>query len=154
MKSRTILASLGVFLATVAVSLAADAFVGNWKLNEAKSKFPPGATKNQTVTYVAAGDNLKVLVDAVDKDSKSMHTEWTGKPDGKDYPVTGSANEDTRAYTKVDDKTLDFTSKKGGKVTAQGRVVLSADGKSRTVTTNVVEADGKKATSTAVYNKQ
>ena len=154
MKSRTILASLGVFLATVAVSLAADAFVGNWKLNEAKSKFPPGATKNQTVTYVAAGDNLKVLVDAVDKDSKSMHTEWTGKPDGKDYPVTGSANEDTRAYTKVDAKTLDFTSKKGGKVTAQGRVVLSADGKSRTVTTNVMEADGKKATSTAVYDKQ
>lgn len=154
MKSRTILASLAVFFATLAVSLAADAFVGNWKLNDAKSKFPAGATKNQTVTYVAAGDNLKVLVDAVDKDSKPMHTEWTGKPDGKDYPVTGSANEDTRAYTKVDDKTLDFTSKKGGKVTAQGRVVLSADARSRTVTTTVIDADGKKAMSTAVYDKQ
>ena len=154
MKSRTILASLGVFLATLAVALAADAFVGNWKLNEAKSKFPTGATKNQMVVYTAAGDDLKVTVDAVDKDGKAMHTEWTGKPDGKDYPVTGAVNEDTRAYTKVDDKTLDFTSKKGAKVTAQGRVVLSPDGKSRTVTTTVMEADGKKAMSTAVYDKQ
>ena len=154
MKSRTILVSLAVFFATLAVSLAGDAFVGNWKLNEGKSKFAPDATKNQTVTYVAAGDDLKVIVDAVDKDSKAIHTEWTGKPDGKDYAVTGAVNEDTRAYTKVDDKNLDFTSKKGGKVTAQGRVILSADGKSRTVTTTVTDANGKKAMSTAVYDKQ
>ena len=154
MRSRTILASLAVFIATVAVFLAADAFMGTWKLNESKSKFPPGATKNQTVVYTATGDNLKVAVDAIDKDGKAIHTEWTGKPDGKDYPVTGTPNEDTRAYTKVDDKTLDFTSKKGGKVTAQGRVVISADGKSRTVKTTVTDADGKKSESTAVYDKQ
>jgi len=154
MKSRTLLASLGILFATVAVSLAADAFMGTWKLNDAKSKFPAGATKNQTVVYTGADDSLKVVVDAVDKDGKAIHTEWTGKADGKDYPVTGAATEDTRAYTKVDAKTLDFTSKKGGNVTAKGRVVLSADGKSRTVTTTVMEADGKKAMSTAVYDKQ
>ena len=154
MKTRTTLASLAAFFAAIAFCYAADANVGNWKLNDAKSKFPPGATKNQTVTYVAAGDNMKVIVDAVDKDGKAIHTEWNGKFDGKDNPVTGTPNEDTRAYTKVDDKTLDFTSKKGGKVTAQGRVVISADGKSRTVKTTVTDADGKKSESTAVYDKQ
>ena len=152
MRTRTTLAAIVSFVAGLAIAYAD--MNGTWKLNEAKSKFSAGATKNQTVVYTATGDNLKVAVDAIDKDGKAIHTEWTGKPDGKDYPVTGTVNEDTRAYTKVDDKTLDFTSKKGGKVTAQGRVLLSADGKSRTVKTTVTDADGKKSESTAVYDKQ
>jgi len=154
MKTRTILGSLVAFFAGLALCLAADANLGTWKLNEAKSKFAPGSTKNNTVVYEAAGDNMKVTVDSVDKDGKPAHSEWTGKFDGKDYPVMGASNEDTRAYTKVDDHTLDFTSKKGGKVTANGRVVVAADGKSRTVTTTVTDASGKKTTSTAVYDKQ
>jgi len=49
MKTRTILASLVVFLAGVAFGLAqtdASAYMGTWKLNEGKSKFGAGATKN------------------------------------------------------------------------------------------------------------
>ena len=154
MKTRTILGSLVAFFAGLALCLAADVNLGTWKLNDAKSKFAAGATKNMTVVYEVVGDGMKVTVDAVDKDGKPSHTEWTGKFDGKDNPVTGATNEDTRAYTKVDDRTLDFTSKKGGKVTATGRVVVAADGKSRTVTTTVTDASGKKMTSTAVYDKQ
>ena len=44
--------------------------------------------------------------------------------------------------------------KKGGKTTITGRIVASADGKSRTVTTTGTDAKGKKVTSTAVYDKQ
>jgi hypothetical protein len=36
--------------------------MGTWKLNEAKSKIPAGATKNHTVVYEAAGDSIKVTV--------------------------------------------------------------------------------------------
>lgn len=154
MRTRTILASLILFTAGLALCLAADLHTGNWKLNEAKSKFSPGATKNMTVVYVSAGDNMKVIVDGVDKDGNAIHSEWTGKFDGKDYPVTGNPNEDTRAYTKVDDHTLDFNSKKGDKGNLTGRVVISADGKSRTVTTTATEAGGKKTTNKAVYDKQ
>ena len=89
MKTRTILASLVVFLAGIAFAAAqtdATAYLGTWKLNEAKSKFGPGAVKNTTVVYSAAGDNMvKVVTDGVDKDGKPIHTEWTGKFDGKDY---------------------------------------------------------------------
>jgi hypothetical protein len=31
---------------------------------------------------------------------------WTGKFDGKDDPVTGDPNSDTRSLTKIDDRTL------------------------------------------------
>jgi hypothetical protein len=151
---RTILASLVMFLAGLALCFAAGPQMGTWKLNEAKSKFAPGATKNNTVVYEAAGDNTKVTVDGVDKDGKAVHSEWTGKFDGKDYPVTGMANEDARSYKKIDDRTLEFTGKKDGKAFVTGKVVVSADGKTRTVTVTVTDSSGKKTTNVAVYDKQ
>jgi len=154
MRTRTILASLAVFFAGFALCFAAEPNMGTWKLNDAKSKFPPGATKNTTVVYEAAGDNVKVIVDGIDKDGKAVHNEWTGKFDGKDYPVTGDPTYDARSYKKVDDHTMDLTVKMGGKVTVTGRIVAAADGKSRTVTLNATDSSGKKVTSTAVYDKQ
>ncbi len=154
MKTRTILGSLLVFFAGLTLCLAADITTGTWKLNEAKSKFGAGTGKNMTVVYEVAGDNMKVVVDGVDKDGKAIHTEWTGKFDGKDYPVTGNPNEDVRSYTKVNDRALDFASKQGGKATAVGHVEVTADGKSRTVKTTVTDSSGKKASSVAVYDKQ
>ena len=46
------------------------------------------------------------------------------------------------------------SNKKDGKVTTSGRVEVSADGKSRTLTVSGVGASGKKVTSKAVYDKQ
>ena len=163
MKTRTILLTVAVCLIAVAVSFAGNPNIGVWKLNEAKSKFPPNAVKNNTVAYEADGDSIKVTVDGVDAAGKPIHNEWTGKFDGKDYPVTGDPNSDARSYKKIDDRTLDFTIKKGGKVTITGRImkvtitgriVVSADGKSRTVTTSGTDSKGNKVTSTAVYDKQ
>jgi hypothetical protein len=154
MKAHRILASLAVFLAGVAVGIAADANMGTWKLNEAKSQIGAGATKNLTVIYTAAGDNLKVTVDGISSEGKPVHHEWTGKVDGKDYPVTGDPTSDTRSYKKIDDRTLEFAGKKGDKVTVIGRIVLSADGQSRTVTSTVTDAKGNKIENTAFYDKQ
>ena len=154
MKARTMVVTLALCFVGVAVCLAEDVNMGTWKLNEAKSKLAPGAPKNSTVVYEAAGDNVKITVEGTDSEGKPLHNEWTGKFDGKDYPVTGDPNSDARAYTKVDDHTLEFTVKKGDKVTTTGRVVVSADGKSRTVTTSGTDASGKKVSSTAVYDKQ
>jgi len=104
------------------------------KLNEAKSKFAPGVPKNHTVVYETAGDNVKITVDGTDKDGKSTHNEWTGKFDGKDYPVTGDPTSDMRSYTKVGNRVLKMEVKKDGKVTVTGRIVVSPDSKTRMVT--------------------
>ena len=153
MRARTILMTLAVCLVAAVVCFASP-MMGTWKLNEAKSKFAPGAPKNHTVVYEAAGDNVKVTVDGTDPDGKALHNEWTGKFDGKDYAVTGDPTSDTRAYKKVNDNTLDMTIKKDGKVTATGTIVVSADGKTRTVTTSGTDAKGKTVKNTAVYDKQ
>jgi hypothetical protein len=128
--------------------------MGTWKLNEAKSKIAAGAPKLTTVVYEAAGDNVKVTGDGTDGDGKPLHHEWTGKFDSKDYPVTGDPSTDTRSVTKVDDHTLAITNKKGDKVGITARAVVSADGKTRTVTLTGTDSKGKKLTSSAVYDKQ
>ncbi|MBZ5660482.1 MAG: hypothetical protein LAO08_08755 [Acidobacteriia bacterium] len=154
MKIRTILCAVAMLLAVVGVSFAADVNVGSWKLNEAKSKVSPGAPKNTMVVIAAAGDSMKVTVDGVGADGKPSHNEWTGKFDGKDYAITGDPVSDMRAYKPVDDHTLALTEKKGSKITNSGRVVVSADGKTRTVTVNATDASGKKTNIVFVYNKQ
>ncbi|HYU45013.1 MAG TPA: hypothetical protein VEK84_02405 [Terriglobales bacterium] len=154
MKARTIILMVTLCFVAGALCSASDANTGTWKLNEAKSKFAPDAPKNHTVVYEAAGDEVKVTVDGSSSDGKPTHNEWTGKFDGKDYPVTGDPSSDSRSYRKVDDRTLELTVKKDGKVTVTGRIVVSADGKSRTVSTSGTDSKGKKVKNPAVYDKQ
>src|ERR1700691_4633079 len=155
MKARTTLLTLALCVIAGAVSFAADnPHIGTWKLNEAKSKFPPGAAKNNTVVYEVLCDQIKVTVYGVNANGKPTHSEWTGKFDGKDCPLTGDPDADTRSYKKIDARTMELTNKKGGKVIASGRIVVSADGKSRTVTVSGTDAKGMKVKYTAVYDKQ
>jgi len=150
MKTRTIALTMALCFLAAAVCLASDLNIGTWKLNEAKSKLAPGATKNQKVVYEAAGDQIKVTIEATTADGKSLHIEWTGKFDGKFYPLTGDPNNDERSYKQINGRTLEGISKKGGKVTSNSRIVVSADGKSRTVTST--NSKGEKIV--AAYNKE
>ena len=142
------------FFAGATCFAADDPQIGTWKLNEAKSKLTPDAGKNTTVVYEATGDQVKVVIDGTDKDGKPTHNEWTGKFDGKDYAVTGDPKSDMRSYKKIDDHTLAFTVKKDGKTTTAGRIVVAADGKSRVVKANGIDAHGQKAHEKTAYDKQ
>ena len=153
MRARTRALTLALCFLAAAVCFASDVQMGTWKLNEAKSKIAAGELKNNTVVYEAAGDSIKVTIDGTAPDGSATHSEWTGKFDGKDYPSTGNPNEDMRSAKQVDDRTLNVTSKKGGKVVLTAHVVVAADGKSRTVTTNGMGPKGKKTHTSAVYDK-
>ena len=154
MKTRFTLLTLLTVVVGMTICFAQDPSMGTWKLNEAKSKLVAGTTKNNTVVYEMAGDNIKVTIDGVDGKGNAFHSEWTGKFDGKDYPVTGDPSSDMRSAKKIDDRHLDLTVKKDGKVIATGKVVIAADGKSRTLTTTGTDAAGKKTHSVAAYDKQ
>ena len=155
MKIKTIGLTLALsFFAGATCFAADDPQIGTWKLNEAKSKLTRDAGKNTTVAYEAVGDQVKVVIEGTDKDSKPTHNEWTGKFDGKDYAVTGDPKSDMRAYKKIDDHTLAFTVKKDGKTTTAGRIVVAADGKSRVVKANGTDAHGQKAHEKTAYDKQ
>ena len=154
MKTRSIVLTVMLCLLALTFSFAEDANMGTWKLNESKSKLVDGMIKNTMVTYAAEGDSVKVTTDGTGSDGQPMQTEWTGKFDGKDYPLTGDRTSDARSYTKVNDHTLTLENKKGGVVTTKGKIVVSADGKVRTLTMSAKNPAGKTVKSTAVYDKQ
>jgi hypothetical protein len=135
------------------VCFAANPQMGTWKLNEKKSKLAAGTVKNTMVVYESMLGKVKCTVDGTDAKGKPINSEWTGKFDGKDYPVTGYPDSDACSFTKVNDRTMDYTIKNHGKVTVAGHIVVAPDGKSRTVTTTGTNPKGKKFKSVAVYDK-
>ena len=153
MKSKTLLITLALCLATGTACLAANAQMGTWKLNVKKSKLGNGKARNNTVVYSSNLFQTKVTIDGTDEKGKPAHNEWTGRFDGKDYAVTGDPTSDMRSYRKIDDRTMDFTVKKGGKVTITGRIVVAPDGKSRTVHATGTDSKGKKFHNVAVFDK-
>ena len=154
MKRKTIGLALLLSIATAAVCFASsNPTVGTWKLNESKSKFGDGTGKSTMVVWEKAGDQQKCTVDGTDGDGKKVHTVWTGKLDGKDYPITGDATSDTRSFKLNGEHKIDMVSKKDGKEVGDGTIVVAEDGKTRTVTSNMTNAKGEKVTSTQAYDK-
>jgi len=152
MKTKTI--GLGVLLSVAAAAMCfANPTEGTWKLNESKSTFGDGAGKSAMVVWEKVGDQDKCTVDGTDASGKQTHSVWTGKLDGKDYPISGDAESDTRSFKLNGEKTLEMVSKKEGKTVGEGTIVVSPDGKTRTVKSTMTNAKGEKVTSTLAYDK-
>ena len=150
-----IAAALVVFGLTVTAQ-SKDPFVGTWKLNLAKSKYSPGpAPKATSSTYEAAGKGYKVTVKTEPASGPAQEWSYTSNLDGKDAAISGNnPNADTVAAKRIDAHTLEIVNKKGGTVTSTQKNVVSADGKTRTVTTTGTTADGQKVHNVAVYERQ
>jgi hypothetical protein len=142
-------------LAVVAWAQAPKGMEGTWKLNAAKSTFSPGpAPKSMTVTYSTVGaDGMRIVVALTPADGEAQKWEMTAHYDGKDHPVKGNPNADTIMVKRIDDRTGESTFKKDGKVTATNRRVLSADGKTLTITSTGMTADGKPRKDVQVFER-
>ena len=140
-------------VAAAAMCFANNPTLGTWKLNESKSTFGDGAGKATLVVWEKVGDQHKCTVDGTDAQGKKTHSVWTGKLDGKDYPIMGDAQSDTRSFKMSDENTLDMVSKKHGKTVGEGTIVVASDRKTRTVTSTITNAKGEKVTSTQFYYK-
>ena len=158
MRIRTLaIVVIGCFLlGSPAIGQSPDPWVGTWKLNTVKSKYSPGLPpRSSTLTAVAVDGGFKQTVNTVLATlGMPTHSEVTARLDGKDTVVKGNANADTSAYTRIDARSYEVASKKNGKVTLTSRVVISADGKTRTVTQTGTDAQGKKVNNFMVYNRQ
>jgi len=154
--SAAVVGVLTAALAAAAIAQAADPQIGAWTLNVAKSTFSPGpAPKSATTMIAAAGAGAKLIVDQTMADGTARHWEFTANYDGKDVPITGNnPDADTVARTRVNANTVQTVSKKAGKVVTTQQSAVSADGKTRTVTTKGVNAAGQKVNNVAVYERQ
>src|SRR5499427_10268500 len=99
---------------------------GTWKLNPAKSTSNSESRfKRVTLKVEPWQDGLKVTYEMVGVRGGVTHMEWTGKFDGRDYPMQGVDNVLTNAYRKIDDRSYENVIKIEGSVRATARVVVS-----------------------------
>lgn len=153
--SLVLLAAVGM-AALGATVFAADANIGTWTLNVAKSKFTPGPSpKSQTLKIEPWGDDgVTYTADGVGPDGKPSRWEFQAKYDGKDYPFKGNPDADTIAYKRVDGYTVEATTKLKGKPSGNVKVVVSKDGKTRTLYQTGKNAAGQDINNVLVYEKQ
>jgi hypothetical protein len=138
-----------------AVFAQSDPAIGTWKLNVAKSKYNPGAPpRSQTITITAAGNGITVMSRGTDSAGKPLATDYTVAFDGKDVPVKGSPSYDMTSAKRVDANTTELTRRKGGKVVQTARRMVSADGKTMTITTTGVNESGDRINNVGVFEKQ
>ena len=156
LKSRVVLASVVVLFIASFAAAQSNPLVGTWVLNTAKSKYSPGpAPKSATTTIAAEGAAFKFSVHQEPATGPAQDWSFTTNLDGKPSKITGNNPQaDTTAYKRVNATTFDAIQSKGGKETQSQRIVLSADGKTRTVTTTGTDSAGKKINNVAVYDKK
>jgi hypothetical protein len=159
--SRTATLALCVLLPLLASSAAggqstsaraSNPWLGKWTMNLAKSTYTGAPPKSATHWFVETPDGMTQIIEQVTADGRKLRTEVTARIDGKDYPVAGDAQRDsTRAFRRIDRRTLEVINKTDGKVTSTIREVISADGKTRTAT-----ATGRNAASpnVLVFDRQ
>jgi hypothetical protein len=144
-------------LTSTLVFAQADAHVGTWKLNLAKSTFKPGPPPQSTIlTYAADGTGLTVMVQGVDAAGKPINPEKAKVAvnfDGKDHP-TPNANYDASAWKRADSNKFEVTRKKDGKVVQSGTNTVSKDGKTMTTSAKGTNASGQSIDNVTVYDKQ
>ena len=151
-KSRLVIAAAMCALASLATAQGTDRLAGTWRLNVAKSKYESAAApKSQTTTLHAMDGGLHESVERVNADGTTTRWEVMAKYDGRDYPVKGDPSRETVAMTKVDQNTVDIVNKKGGAVVSRMRIVVAADGKSRTNT--VTDPSGQKTTAVLFFDR-
>jgi hypothetical protein len=126
------------------------AWFGTWTLNVAKSTFSPQPPYKRATRIIKPFDGMMIIIDDLVRSRGGiLHLEWSGRFDGRDYPVQGAEVALTNAYRCPDDRTCDLTQKIDGEVVATARLTISADGK-----TIVTVTSSRSGRATTVYQKR
>jgi hypothetical protein len=140
------------------VAETAPPIVGVWKLNVEKStvRVPPGAVEIRQYSMRPDGFLVGLLITGTPQ--AYHYLQFVAKSDGNDYPeysdvivgdLIAAAKTTPRAYAErmLDEYTTEWIDKIDGRVTAQGKKIVSKDRKTLTIT-----VDG--STAIRIYDRQ
>lgn len=146
-------------LGLVSSACASDQSAGTWRVNVAKSKFPPGQRPPMEEIFIVTIENGQRIVTekGIDADGKPLSAKTTepekGGPlvrvEGPPPPPRMTAEDKL-----VNDYTLERRVFDHGKQVITMRLVVSKDGKTRTETEKGATRDGKPFESVIVYDRQ
>jgi hypothetical protein len=155
-------AMLAVFVASAwpqTPAVVQPPIAGIWKLNPEKSntRVPPDYVEIRQ--YRLRPDGFLVGLLITGNAQGYRYLQFTAKSDGKDYPeysdqivadMIAAGKQTPRTYSEklIDEYTTEWIDKVDGKITGQGKKIVSKDGKTLTIT-----VDGAPA-QTRVYDRQ
>lgn len=141
--------------ATTPEALAQAPWFGSWQqqLPAPANRFEPAPYRRVTLRIEPWEEGIKVTYDMVRARGGITHVEWTGRFDGRDYPVAGVDTFMTNAYRQIDDRSYEIVIKIDGRTVATATATVSPDGRTMTVQTVERDARGRAATTTAIYQR-
>jgi hypothetical protein len=151
-----LLAAVAVVVQVPAAAGQDSAWYGTWQLDVERSEYRPGPAPYRRGTLVIEpwDGGVRMVYDLVGVRGGVTHLEWTGRFDGRDYPVQGADEYITYAYVVVDERTWRAAVKVDGRVVATATVTLSADGRTMTTETRGTDYRGRPLLTTTVYRKK
>ncbi len=129
-----------VFVMALPLSAWAQSpFNGTWRMNLSSAQFKdePDVFALENGEYTCSSCIPKIAV----------------KADGADHKVAGDKDYDTLAVKQVDDKTVQFTRKKAGRVVSQSTDTVSPDGNSLTVEFKDYRQEGQPMNSQTLFTR-
>jgi hypothetical protein len=133
-----------------------EPLIGVWRLDFSQSQFPSGPSAySRVITRIEPfKDGVKVVYDMVGVRGGVTHWEWAGKLDGNDYPLRGAEEVVTNAYMRTGERAYTMLFKVDGRPVTTNNIVISADGRTMTVTSPARNTKGQPVVNTAVYIRQ
>lgn len=133
-------------------------FAGNWVLDVAASNFTSGpAPQRQTRAYqIRGGGTFIFILDGMAADGSRVHFSASYKYDNLEYPLAGLNQEQalTIAYTRVNDRSVEFNIRAQGQITQSATKVVSDNGRTMTITVQVNNPQGPHFTDILLFRKQ
>jgi hypothetical protein len=148
---RTILALAFFTLTLQAFGQGVDPILGTWKLNLEKSS-GTGLPKSWSLTFTGEGQNLIDTAEGVDAQGQPRRVVFRHTYDGQPHPTTGSPDFDQTTYTRVGN-TINSVRFRQGKVVEVGQAVI-VPGKTYTLTSEGIDANGQSYRGVGVYERQ
>ena len=125
---------------------------GTWEqVPPAEKWFNPWPYQKVTLRIEPQDDGLRVVYDMVRKRGGITHMEWSGRLDGRDYPIQGVDYVLTNAYTQISDRSYQIVVRVDGREAAVATAVVSPDGSRMIVETIEMDRQGRPVKTTAVY---
>jgi hypothetical protein len=159
---RILAAALVVCLSAAAVAAqGADPFLGTWRLNLDKSKFPgppPALPYILTFSANADGSILGIVYALDEKDTRTAVARITYRYDGREYQdfdvVKNVPATNVLSFTQIDRNTVDVTHKLNqGKLVFMERRTVAADGRTMTFVLNATDLRGQTVSVVQVFDR-
>ena len=146
---------VGLLLGAGMALHAADAVLGTWHLNVAKSRYDPGPPpKNETRTYREENGEIKAVVVTQFKNGNTDSVYYPANYDGKVHPVSGAPDRDGIVMKRLSEFEAESQITHAGKVIGIARRTVAANGKTMTITFKGTAVNGDPVNNTAFYDKQ